>query len=354
MYINPNIAYFFHQNELIAWDTQNQQQYAISPEYFDRICLHLMDEKTPADTPVDAELVEGKLILKEPAPSSNWNGSLLARLYHNTARNTFDLKKVPTEPTQFEMEYINNCAKLNKEQPPFSRELKGQKITLPTPKAELFQDIPFASVLQKRYTCRNFFDQPITLDQLSTLLFYGAGPIHGEWNEMKDLGLKSVGVRKAFPSAGGVHPEEIYVVIFNVDGLANGTYHYDFPGHTLTLMETGDFMDHIIHITGGQNFFKGTAVGLFITAQLSRTIWKYAHSRSYRASLLDIGHASQTLLLTTTALGLQTFITGVFHDSSVDQLLKIDDDNEAPYIFIGIGYGEGSFSKAIIETALKG
>jgi len=354
MHINPNIAYFFHENELIAWDTKNQQQYAISPEYFERICMHLTNGNAPTDTPIDGELLEGKLLQKEPETPTNWTGSLMARLYHNTARNTFDLSKVPSEPAQFDVEYIETCSKLNKVQPPFSRTVEGEQIALPAPREDFFKDVPFSEVLKKRYTCRNFFDKSITLEQLSTLLFYGAGPIHGEWKEMKDLGLKAVGVRKAFPSAGGVHPEEVYAVVFNVENLANGIYHYNFQSHTLTLMEKGDFVDHLVHLTGGQRFFKGTAVGLFITAQLSRTIWKYAHSRSYRASLLDVGHCSQNLLLTSTALGLQTYITGVFHDSSVDKFLKIDDDNEAPYIFIGVGYGEGSFAKSMIDTALKG
>lgn len=353
MYTNPNIAFFFHQGELIAWDAKNKQQFSITEPYFERLYQRAVGHEPLEVTPIDEELLEGGLLSPRPVAPNNWKGSLLAWLFHTTTRDTFAMEKVPTNPQQFDQEYLFSCAALAPEQPPFSREISGEKLKLPEPDSKLIENPSFLDILHKRYTCRNFHGKSINLLQLSTLLYYGAGKIHGDWEELTSAGLKEVGVRKGFPSAGGMHPEELYVVVFRVDGLANGVYHYDFRDHTLALIELGDFEDHIIFLCGGIHYFKGAAVGLFLTAQFARTLWKYPHSRSYRVSLLDVGHASQNLLLTTTALGLQTFITGVFHDSSVDKLLHIEDDNESPYVFIGIGHGEGSFSKDMMEK-LKG
>ena len=81
------------------------------------------------------------------------------------------------------------------------------------------------------------------------------------------------------------------------------------------------------------------AFGIYITARLNKYWWKYKHSRSYRIMLLDIGHVSQTLLLSCTAAQLKTWQTGAFLDSEIEQLLGIDGYNESVILYVGAGHG---------------
>lgn len=58
--------------------------------------------------------------------------------------------------------------------------------------------------------------------------------------------------------------------------------------------------------------------------------------------LMDVGHLSQTFQLLATALGLQTWLTGYFHDKEINSLLKLIVPNEQVIFVVGAGHGSGS------------
>lgn len=338
LYPNPHVFYFIKDGEIIAWDYQNHQQYSIEPEYLQRI-LSWSKEHDQKITAIDQELAEGKLLSEKPIEAGEWGWDILSQIYHlgtkDTAENFTNLTK-----EECIKHYLDYCKVIAAELPRSHTVHEGDIIKLPAPNFSLLKDAHFLDVLKQRKTCRSFYAKSITLDQLSTLLFTSLGKIHGEWEDLKEHGLMSLGIRKAFPSGGGLHPEEAYIFALNVDGLDPGIYHYQFSEHQLTLIEKGDFEDTLIGLLSSQYFARGIAVGIFLAARFDRTWWKYPHSKGYRVVLFDIGHASQTVILTATALGLNTWLTAAFADSRVEKLLHLCDTTESPLLFIGAGYGD--------------
>jgi hypothetical protein len=51
-----------------------------------------------------------------------------------------------------------------------------------------------------------------------------------------------------------------YVVVFNVEGIEPGVYHYDDQQHCLTLIRKGEFEKQVIELLLGQFFAKGLAL----------------------------------------------------------------------------------------------
>jgi SagB-type dehydrogenase family enzyme len=114
------------------------------------------------------------------------------------------------------------------------------------------------------------------------------------------------------------------VVVYRVEGLPPGLYHYRPCDHHLTQLALGNFEQQVIQMNTGQFYSAGMAFGVYITTRFERAWWKYPASRAYRVVLLDIGHVAQTFQLVATALGLNTWLTAAFHDSSVHQFLDVD------------------------------
>jgi hypothetical protein len=68
---------------------------------------------------------------------------------------------------------------------------------------------------------------------------------------------------------------------------------------------------------------------------------------------LDIGHVSQTFLNSSTALGLQTWISGAFHDTRVEEFLDINESSECVILFVGAGKGNKSSIPKIMIDSIK-
>lgn len=142
-----------------------------------------------------------------------------------------------------------------------------------------------------------------------------------------------------------------YVLVLKVAGLRPGVYFYDFLNHQLRLIEEIDLSDQMGNLLGGHPFVQNISAGIIMTSRFDRLWFKYTNSGSYRLLLLDIGHLSQTLLLSATSLGLQTWLTGALDYSKLEKILKINTQLEAAQFFVGIGHGK---NQAIdVEELLK-
>ncbi len=335
---NPHIFFFIKDGSIIAWDYKNHQQFEIEQEYLERLLLWDKN-KNLEKTPIDQELEEGLLLLPDSERNKEWGWDILAQIYHIGTRDiATDLGEIDAK--QWSEGYLEYCKGIAEERTEAQVKRQGAKIELPTPDFELLKQQDIFNILKKRKTCRSFSGKPVSLTSLSTLLYMSLGPLHDTWEDLEDNNLMVLGRRKAFPSGGGIHPEEAYIVVFNVEGLEPGIYYYDTFEHTLILIKKGDFENKLVQLLLGQFFAKGIAFGVFLTSNFDKIWWKYPHSRAYRVALLDIGHASQTTLLTATALGLQTWLTGAFADSKVEEFLEIDSPFESSLFFIGCGYGD--------------
>ena len=108
-------------------------------------------------------------------------------------------------------------AKTNTKPPPpvTKRYVGAPVVSLPRPDG----DDPFAQVLRARRTWRRYSSEPVTLDELATVLALSAGV-----QQWVHAGAQRIPL-KTSPSGGGRHAVECYVVARDVRGLRAGVYH---------------------------------------------------------------------------------------------------------------------------------
>jgi SagB-type dehydrogenase family enzyme len=144
----------------------------------------------------------------------------------------------------------------------------------------------------------------------------------------------SRGFRTA-PSAGALYPLEVYLVVGNVQGLAQGVYHYVPGNHQLVKVADGDKRHQLAGAALGQRPVSDGAVSIVFTAVYSRTTGKYGE-RGIRYVHIEVGHAGQNVCLQATALSLGAVTIGAFSDELVAASLHIPQE-EKPLYIIPIG-----------------
>lgn len=192
-------------------------------------------------------------------------------------------------------------------------------------------DSSLKEVLLKRKSEREFNGEPISLRDLSQLLFYSAGIIEKKeenWNK----------TRRTYPSAGGRFPLEIY--LFNLQTskeLKKGIYHYNVKEHSLEkLLEDENLIEKIYPEAIWQDMIKKASMVLVISAVFERNTMKYK-DRGYRYILFEAGHLGQNIYLVSRALNFKCCALGGFDDDKLNELLDIDGENEAVLYVFALG-----------------
>jgi len=150
-------------------------------------------------------------------------------------------------------------------------------------------------------------------------------------------GLGWVSVRN-YPSAGARYPLEIYPIVFSVDGLSEGIFHYRPLGHRLQAVSTDRahrdaLCDAACHRMGTRN---RPAVLFVVTAVFARTCWKY-RGMPYHAILMETGALYQTMYLAATALDLAPCAIGAFPERATAEILGLDKRDEAQVGLFALG-----------------
>lgn len=179
-------------------------------------------------------------------------------------------------------------------------------IRLPQPRLDSATSVEEA--LAARRSQRSFSNKPVTLDELSQLLWAAQGITH------------SRGLRTA-PSAGALYPLELYVVAGSVSALSAGTYRYEPDGHHLVQVAKGDQRAELAAAALGQAPIRKGPVVVAIVADYRKTTIKYGE-RGIRYVHLEAGHAAQNICLQAEALGLGAVVIGAFSDKDVATLLR--------------------------------
>lgn len=351
--INPDIFLLLRNDSVIIWDYKSHRQFLMDEKHINRL-LEWVFGTVIDPTKEDKELVKKGILVDSSKykNSKNWGWDSLSKIFHIGTKDVGIIKNEKSEE-QWINEYIEFCEAIADLKPDFFPQRKGKKFQLPNPNVDILKNISFYDVLKQRKTCRHFLGEKITLESLSTLLFVSFGLFHEKWEEA-NRNIDIIGYRKISASGGGLHPEEIYLVNLKVEKLPMGIYHYRTSNHALTQIKQGNFEKNISSLLCGQYFAEGLSAGFFITVKFDRAWWKYKHSRAYRNVLLDIGHVSQSFLLVATSLGFQTWLTGMLHDSKIEELLGIDGIEESVIFFVGIGKGiNEAFDKKFISQLLK-
>jgi SagB-type dehydrogenase family enzyme len=182
--------------------------------------------------------------------------------------------------------------------------------------------MPLEQVLARRRSQRTFADEPLSLEELSQLLWAAQGRSH------------AAGYRTA-PSAGALYPLEIYVLVGGVTGLEPGVYRFRGEGHDLVHIGDGDLRAKVAHIALSQSWIAACQAIIVVAAVFARTKGKYGR-RGERYVHMEVGHAAQNLYLQATALNLGTTIVGAFQDDRLHALIGMSED-EAPLALLPVG-----------------
>ncbi len=222
----------------------------------------------------------------------------------------------------------------------------GNIILLPLPR--LKGNMSLEESIAYRRSIREYLDKPLTLNQLSQLLWAAQGLTELKWGF------------RASPSAGATYPLEIYVVVAEngVEGLEPGIYHYDPYTHTIRLTRKGDFVDELYEACLRQPWVKEAPVNIVIVAEYERTTRVYGE-RGIRYVHIEVGHVGQNIYLEATALGLGTVAIGAFYDNQVREILGLPPNYHPLYVMpVGVPVkpyriSEQELWKAITENREK-
>ena len=192
--------------------------------------------------------------------------------------------------------------------------------------------IDLITAMQNRSSRRSYRKTPLTIDELSFLLWATQGI-----RQQIDVGhaLRTV------PSAGCRHALETYLCLFNVAEIDQGLYRYLPVEHQLVLELTDDRMaEKIMGASFGQRSPGEAAVTFIWTAIPYRMEWRYG-AAAHKVIALDAGHVCQNLYLACEAIEAGTCAIAAYDQEAMDQLVRVDGTDEFVVYLAPVGKAEG-------------
>jgi SagB-type dehydrogenase family enzyme len=334
MRAHPDTFLVIKDGELVAWNCRSHEQFQISQ---DHLAALVAPEKSGNEAIV-SELVEAGLLVAA-AEERKWGWDLLSQFFH--------IGTSAESPPEFQVDaaeeakrYVEYCTAIADDIPPdaFSYR-RGEPVQVSLQDNRCAPD-SLLVLLEQRKTNRTFTGLPISLSAIHEILSETFRYREHDHALYRAQGMSTPTRRRSSPSGGSLQSCEAYLIARNVEGLPPGIYHYWSDADRLGMMAPIQEDFSFGRINAGQMFSDDLSAGVIITSRFDKLAWKYAHSRTYRVALLDAGHLSQTFQLMATALGLRTWLTGMFFDFDIRQLLRLPEDSqEYPLLFLGVGTG---------------
>jgi len=204
-----------------------------------------------------------------------------------------------------------------------------EKVVLPIDHIPLSE--PLDVVLNNRESKRAYTGEPLTLQELSTLLYFSYG-VRGYTTA---YGMEMFPLRMG-PSSGGLQAIELYIFVNKVKEVAQGLYHYNPFDNSIELLEEGNFRRKIVKACTTSDFVDNASVVLVLSCVIERVILKYT-LRSYKVIHMDVGFVGENIYLVGTALGLGVCAMAGFFDDKVDELLRINGKDEFVGLLMAVG-----------------
>jgi SagB-type dehydrogenase family enzyme len=196
---------------------------------------------------------------------------------------------------------------------PFSE--PGPRVDLPDPHTLALGRVDLIEVINARRSRRHYSEAPVSLDELSFLLWCTQG--------VKECTDRPATLRPV-PSAGSRHAFETLLLANRVDGLSPGLYRFLAIEHRLARLDSPpDFAERLTTACRQQNMVRTSAVTFIWVAVLARMRWRYG-LRGYRYLHMDAGHICQNLYLAGKSIGCDVCAIGGFDDDAVNRELGLD------------------------------
>lgn len=200
--------------------------------------------------------------------------------------------------------------------------VSSEHIPLPEPSMSTFD---LGKAIAQRQTHRKYDPAPLTLEELSTLLWSTQGV-------KKVVGNKTT--FRTVPSAGARHAFETYLLVNRCDDLEPGLYRYHALDHELSAVRLSeDLASEARAACLNQGSLEKCAVAFIWLAVTERMTWRYGQ-RGYRYMLLDAGHVCQNLYLAAESMDSGVCAIAAFDDDLMNEFMHVDGQHEF-VIYIG-------------------
>ncbi|WP_243414691.1 SagB/ThcOx family dehydrogenase [Sporosalibacterium faouarense] len=207
------------------------------------------------------------------------------------------------------------------EQPPLQLpyDEKANLIDLPEAKDIQIENISLRKSIERRKSLRKYSELPLTLEELSYLLWCTQG--------VKEI-VSRPSTLRTVPSAGARHAFETYLMIRNVTGLKKGLYRYLAIEHKLVEVNMDEDIDSkVAQGCFDQPMMNQSAVTFIWSAVLYRMKWRYGE-RSYRYLHLDAGHVCQNLYLAAEDIDSGVCAIAAFEDEDINKCIGVDGEEQ--------------------------
>jgi SagB-type dehydrogenase family enzyme len=208
---------------------------------------------------------------------------------------------------------------------------------IPPAKFQALPKVDLQFAIANRQSRRKFNETPLTLDELSFLLWATQGI-----REQSGHGhaLRTV------PSAGARHALETYLCVLSVEGLDRGFYRYLPLEHQLVIEYRDENVAGKIAAAAFQQNWMSSAAVVFVWSTIPyRMEWRYGLA-AHKVILLDAGHVCQNLYLACEAIGAGTCAVAAYDQELMDQLLRIDGKDECVIYLAAAGKVKGGLYDA--------
>ena len=210
---------------------------------------------------------------------------------------------------------------------PLSACAKEGEFKLPKPRLKGQLSVEAALVAKK--TVRSFSKKPLTLEQVSQIL----------WSTNGNLPTDAItsSTRKVIASAGALYPLEVFLLTGKdtVGNLPAAVFRYEPKKHVLETVTKGDKRSAVAGAAFSQMWLAKAPAMVLIAAVPARTTVKYGQ-RGLRYIFMEVGAADQNIYLQAEALGLHAGTVGAFKDALVAKAAKLP-KNAMPALLVAVG-----------------
>ena len=177
-------------------------------------------------------------------------------------------------------------------------------------------------VITRRGSTRRFSREPISFQDLCTILRCAAAPIPADY-------------RADYGDGPGGSLNDLYLIVNDVDGLEPGAYLFHRDRGVLELLGAGDFRRHAGVLGLHQDLPADASVNLFFLCDLNNVLERFGN-RGYRAAQMDASIAAGRVYLAAYALGLGA--TGLtFYDDLVTEFFAAPAQGKSVMFLVALG-----------------
>jgi SagB-type dehydrogenase family enzyme len=193
----------------------------------------------------------------------------------------------------------------------------GETFTLRPLEAAALPPDTIDRVIVRRGSTRQFAHAPIQFDQLSTLLECATHGVDADY---------------------GAAPNDLYLMVHAVEGLAPGAYVYHRAAGALELLRAGSFRRAAGYLGLGQDLPADASVNIYLLCNLDPVLARFGN-RGYRVAQLDAAIIGGRLYLS--AYALRCGATGLtFFDDDVTEFFSPHAAGKSVMFLMAIGRGK--------------